>query len=105
MPTRVLITGGAGFIESHLADKLLQGAMGAAVGRQTILPQITAKYRMGDVRHCFADISQAMTALGYMPRHDFARGLSDLVKWLDGKLPPDRTLDARAELDARGLTI
>jgi dTDP-L-rhamnose 4-epimerase len=80
-------------------------AMGKAVGRESILPQITGKYRMGDVRHCFADITRAKSILGYVPRHDFASGLSDLVKWLDGKLPPDRTLDARAELESRGLTI
>jgi dTDP-L-rhamnose 4-epimerase len=80
-------------------------AMGAAVGRQAILPQVTGKYRMGDVRHCLADITRAQLVLGYVPRHDFAHGLSDLLKWLDGKLPSDRTLDARAELDSRGLTI
>jgi dTDP-L-rhamnose 4-epimerase len=80
-------------------------AMGTAVGRAAILPQVTGKYRMGDVRHCFADISRAHVVLGYEPRHGFAEGLRDLVTWLDGKLPPDRTLDARAELDSRGLTI
>lgn len=80
-------------------------AMGRAMGRQTILPQITGKYRMGDVRHCFADISRARAVLGYAPSHPFASGLSDLLRWLDGTLPTDRTLDARAELDSRGLTI
>ena len=80
-------------------------AMGTAVGRKAIAPQITGKYRMGDVRHCVADISLANALLGYRPRHGFAEGLADLLQWLDGKLPPDRTLDARAELDARGLTI
>lgn len=80
-------------------------AMGEAVGRQAIVPQVTGKYRMGDVRHCFADISQAKAVLGYAPSRGFAEGLMDLVKWLDGKLPHDRTLDARAELDSRGLTI
>jgi dTDP-L-rhamnose 4-epimerase len=80
-------------------------AMAKAVGRQMIVPQITGKYRMGDVRHCFADISQARSVLGYAPRYDFAEGLADLIEWLDGKLPHDRTLDARAELESRGLTI
>ena len=75
------------------------------MGREAILPQVTGKYRMGDVRHCFADISRAQLVLGYTPRHSFAYGLADLMKWLDGKLPTDRTLDARAELDSRGLTI
>jgi dTDP-L-rhamnose 4-epimerase len=76
-----------------------------AVGQPNIVPSVTGRYRMGDVRHCFADISRAQAVLGYAPRHRFADGLEDLVKWLDGKLPPDRTSHARAELDARGLTI
>ena len=80
-------------------------AVAAAVGRPMIAPQVVGKYRMGDVRHCFADISRAKAVLGYAPSHAFAAGLSDLVEWLDGKAPQDRSLDARAELDARGLTI
>jgi dTDP-L-rhamnose 4-epimerase len=80
-------------------------AMATAVGQEAISPQVTGKYRMGDVRHCFGDISRANLVLGYAPRHGFAHGLSDLMKWLDGKLPPDRTHDARVELDSRGLTI
>jgi dTDP-L-rhamnose 4-epimerase len=79
--------------------------MAKAVGRSAIVPQVTGKYRMGDVRHCFADISRARTVLGYAPRRNFAWGLEDLMTSFDGKVPHDRTLDARDELDARGLTI
>ena len=30
-------------------------------------PQITGKYRAGDIRHCFADISLARQVLGWEP--------------------------------------
>src|ERR687898_2574998 len=33
----------------------------------TIEPELTGKYRVGDIRHCFADISSARAQLGYSP--------------------------------------
>src|SRR5262249_26959790 len=35
------------------------------MGREQIAPMITGKYRAGDVRHCFADISLAREVLGF----------------------------------------
>jgi dTDP-L-rhamnose 4-epimerase len=35
-----------------------------ALGRGDVRPQITGKYRVGDIRHCFADITKARTRLG-----------------------------------------
>ena len=34
--------------------------------------EITGKYRAGDIRHCFADISLARRLLGYRPQHRLA---------------------------------
>src|SRR5512146_789098 len=44
--------------------------------------EITGKYRAGDIRHCFADISAATRVLGYQPRVRFAEGIRELVDWL-----------------------
>jgi dTDP-L-rhamnose 4-epimerase len=79
-------------------------ALGAALGEQGIEPEITGKYRMGDVRHCFADISLARRVLGYQPQVSFENGLRELCAWLEGQVADDRVAQMRAELEARGLT-
>jgi dTDP-L-rhamnose 4-epimerase len=78
-------------------------AMGQQLGKQ-MEPEITAKYRTGDIRHCFADISLAQKALGYFPRVTFEEGLRELCNWLQGQVAHDRIAEMRAELEARGLT-
>jgi dTDP-L-rhamnose 4-epimerase len=76
-----------------------------AMGGRGIEPQITGKYRAGDIRHCFADISLARAVLGWSPQVTLERGLEDLVSWLEGQTAVDRGLEARAELAARGLMV
>ena len=76
-----------------------------ALGRQHIEPEVTNKYRMGDIRHCFADITLARELLGYKPEVDFEEGLASLASWLEGQVAIDRVAEASAELAARGLTV
>ena len=71
----------------------------------TIEPQVTAKYRAGDIRHCFADISLARELLGYEPKVSLEHGLVELAAWLEGQVAMDRADAAAEELAARGLTI
>jgi dTDP-L-rhamnose 4-epimerase len=77
----------------------------AAVGQETIEPEITGKYRVGDIRHCFADISKARQLLGYEPKVRFKDGLTELAEWLEGEAAEDKVDQAGAELAARGLTV
>jgi dTDP-L-rhamnose 4-epimerase len=79
--------------------------LAAVLGREDIEPEVTGKYRVGDVRHCFADISLAGDALGYAPSVELDDGLSELAEWLQGQMPDDRADSAAAELAARGLTL
>jgi dTDP-L-rhamnose 4-epimerase len=65
--------------------------------------QLTEKYRAGDIRHCFADISAAKACLGYKPRVRFADGVKDLVGWLESQKPTDRVVEAFAQLNNFGL--
>jgi dTDP-L-rhamnose 4-epimerase len=76
-----------------------------AIGRPDIQPQITGKYRAGDIRHCFADISLAQRVLGWAPQITLEQGLQDLASWLTGQTATDRGMEARAELAARGLMV
>lgn len=73
------------------------------MGRGDITPQITGKYRAGDIRHCFADITRSRTMLGFSPRIDFDRGLSDLADYLATQMAEDRVDAANEELLRRGL--
>ena len=75
------------------------------MGREEIEPEISGKYRIGDVRHCFADIRLARRLLGYEPRVDFDEGLVELAQWLEGRVAVDRVDTAREELNSRGLAI
>lgn len=68
-------------------------------------PEITGKYRVGDIRHCFADIGLAKKMLGYRPSVALDEGLEGLSGWLEGKVAHDRVAEASAELAGRGLTI
>jgi dTDP-L-rhamnose 4-epimerase len=69
-----------------------------------IEPEITSRFRAGDIRHCFADISRARDLLGYQPQVELEDGMSTLAEWLEGQVAVDRAEDAAAELAARGLT-
>lgn len=66
--------------------------------------ELSQKYRAGDVRHCFADISAAHRLLAYAPKTRFADGLKDLVQWLCSQQPQDRAAEAVAQLSQFGLT-
>jgi dTDP-L-rhamnose 4-epimerase len=82
-------------------------AMAEALNLPQVLPDVTGRYRMGDVRHCFADITLARRVLGYEPQVAFEQALADLSRWLKGQvgIAKDRAAEARAELEARGLTL
>lgn len=68
-------------------------------------PAVTGKYRVGDIRHCFADIDKARRLLGYEPRVRFADGLLELAQWLETAHAEDNFATASEELDRRGLTL
>jgi dTDP-L-rhamnose 4-epimerase len=73
------------------------------VGQSHIEPQITGKYRAGDIRHCFADIERSRAELSFAPQVAFADGLEQLAEWLCDKIADDRVERATAELEQRGL--
>jgi dTDP-L-rhamnose 4-epimerase len=76
-----------------------------AAGKPGITPEITGRHRVGDVRHCFADVTLARSLLGYEPVVALEAGLVRLATWLGDQAAVDRVDDARRELDRRGLTL
>jgi len=78
----------------------------AAVLGSDLQPEVNGKYRVGDIRNCYADISLAREVLGYEPRVTFEAGMQELVAWLQDQERPESTVEAHAaELAARGLTL
>ncbi len=79
--------------------RLLAGSM----GRADLAPEFLNKARAGDIRHCFADLSHSRAMLGFEPKRSLADGVPELADWLARQTATDRVLDARRELEARGL--
>jgi dTDP-L-rhamnose 4-epimerase len=68
-----------------------------------IEPEITQRYRVGDVRHCFASTDRAERLLGFRAQADRQAMLRDLAVWVAEENPVDRTETAAAELTELGL--
>ena len=77
-------------------------ALSDALGVQ-VPAEITGKYRAGDVRHCFADITQAAQLLRYQPRMRLKQGVEELITWLQSQQAQDSVDQALCQLSIHGL--
>jgi dTDP-L-rhamnose 4-epimerase len=70
-------------------------------------PYFSRQYRKGDVRHCFADITNARNILGYEPKITLERGLRNFVDWVKNHAEDskDRSEMALGELRERQLVV
>jgi dTDP-L-rhamnose 4-epimerase len=91
---------GQSFSVREIAERLA-----AVVGRPHVEPAVTGKYRVGDIRHCFSDISRARELLGFEPQVSLDEGMAELAEWLQDQAAEDNVDAAAAELDSRGLTL
>lgn len=80
-------------------------ALARSMGRDELQPEVTGKFRAGDIRHCFADITLARTLLGFQPKMPFEKGIAELVEWLSGQIATDKVEQATEELSRRGLVV
>jgi dTDP-L-rhamnose 4-epimerase len=83
---RVLNIGSGGSHNVLEAALLVAGALKIA----DLPPVVTGKHRPGDVRHCFADITAAQTALGFRPSVSLEAGLAELGEWIEGQVADGR---------------
>ncbi len=70
-----------------------------------IKPIVSNKFRPGDIRHCFADISKISSELGYKADITFKEGIHELIEWVklqQGKAK-DKSDKAYTELKEKGL--
>ncbi|TSC88551.1 MAG: NAD-dependent epimerase/dehydratase [Microgenomates group bacterium Gr01-1014_7] len=71
--------------------------------KKNIKPEITEKFRSGDVRHCTADISLIEKILRWKPKWSFEEGMKDLIEWGEKIEAKDLFDQASKELNAKGL--
>ena len=50
---------------------------------------ITGNFRIGDIRHNYADLSKAKEILGFMPNYNFDTGVSKFVEWVNAQTIKD----------------
>jgi len=70
---------------------------------KNIKPKIVGKFRKGDIRHCFADISKIRRKLGFKPKVSFEDGIRELVEWSEREEARDKVDKATQELKEKGL--
>ena len=47
--------------------------------------EISGNYRLGDIRHNYADLTKIQTLLGYTPSVNFADGIQKFAQWVNGQ--------------------
>lgn len=66
--------------------------------------RVSGNYRLGDIRHNYADISLARELLGFEPRWDFDRGISRFVDWVNAQeVQEDKYESSIREMKRKGL--
>lgn len=65
---------------------------------------ISGNYRLGDIRHNYADISLARKVLGFEPKWTFDKGIEQFTKWVNKQEVQEDNYEASiAEMKAKGL--
>ena len=80
--------------------KLLANELGV-----DIETQVTEKYRVGDIRHCYASTQRAEKLLAFSPSVPLEEGIHELIEWVRTQQSVDSVDAAYAELGSRGLAI
>ncbi len=78
--------------------KILASSLG-----KDIKPEISGRFRKGDVRHCFAGIKKIKRKLGFEAEVSFSDGIRDLIRWSKRAEAKDYFEKAEGELKSRGL--
>lgn len=85
--------------------KQIASEVARVLDREDLTAEITGEYRVGDIRHCFADIHKARELLRYRPSVRLEDGLRELADWLQTQRAEDRVEHMRSELSRRGLSL
>ncbi|MCR8560148.1 NAD-dependent epimerase/dehydratase family protein [Mucilaginibacter sp. BJC16-A38] len=65
---------------------------------------ISGNYRLGDIRHNYADLGKINKTLGFVPSVDFETGIARFVEWVNGQqVSAGKYEDSIAEMKEKGL--
>ena len=65
---------------------------------------ISGNFRLGDIRHNYADITAARTILGFEPKWSFSDGIGEFVKWVNEQgVQEDKYEASIEEMKKKGL--
>lgn len=65
---------------------------------------ITGNFRVGDIRHNYADLAKIERLLGYRPGFDFETGIRSFVTWVnEQEITESRFDDSMGEMKSKGL--
>lgn len=65
---------------------------------------VSGNYRLGDIRHNFADITLASTLLGFEPRWSFSEGIAKFAAWVNKQqVQEDKYEQSIQEMKRKGL--
>ena len=65
---------------------------------------VSGKYRLGDIRHNYSDFSKIKNTLGFSPKYDFQKGISEFVEWVKTQeIKEDKYDKSVKELKLKGL--
>lgn len=71
-----------------------------------IAPQVLNRYRVGDIRNCFADIGKLQQMFGFTPQQPFESGMAELIGWVEtARAPVDKSQRSMSELANSRLVI
>jgi len=65
---------------------------------------VSGNYRLGDIRHNYADITLARNILGFEPKWSFSDGIEQFTKWVNGQeIQEDKYESSIEEMKKKGL--
>ena len=72
-------------------------------GSQTKV-NITGNYRLGDIRHNFADLSKIQNLLGFIPKYNFSNGIQIFTDWvITQEVKESKYEESISEMKEKGL--
>ena len=71
-----------------------------------VRPHVTGQYRLGDIRHCFADLTLIKEKLSFEPKVSLELGIHEFAAWVLLQPLPEDSLDhANEELKKRKMML
>ena len=83
----------------------IAGVLARLLGKN-IAPEVLNRYRVGDIRHCFGDISKIDRTFCFRPRRSIDEVMEELLSWVSHtRAPIDRSAESLEQLSRGRLVV